>query len=481
MGRAAAKRRAVDDDEQEEQDEQTDYDSNDSGGGARSNKRKKTTVGKRAPAKSQSKNKGKGKGKKRADSDEEDDDSDDGDDSSDSDRDGQAGKGKKGDLTEEASSPLARNTSNNLLTPRPPAREQEKKFYIQGMVRWILFNESHRRVLRRQDIVKAVLTDGRGRHFTSLLPKVQKILREVLGLDLVALRQKESATGKAQPKAYVVRSIVPLPLLRHVQTHRYSDLSFSPTDGGDQNQDQGHNGRKKSLRRVLSEWHADGDGDADDDGTAGAVLRDNKREEGALYGILGVVLALILVNGKVLGDDQLVSYLKRLSLTPSTTLPLSLASPHPDSITLSSFLSTLVKQQYLERGSSAHLGAATQGGTKSQARTQTQRATQKGKDAGAEAGDPAIEWRWGPRSEVEFGEVGVAKFVHQVFTDPSSLPRGAQSQTQTQTQGGKGGGDRFLAEVARAAGVKKLAGTERNKGGGADGEEEEEGGEEESE
>jgi hypothetical protein len=306
---------------------------------------------------------------------------------------------------------------------------------------------------------------------------------------------------------------VPLPLLRHVQTHRYSDLSFSPTDGGDQNQDQGHNGRKKSLRRVLSEWHADGDGDADDDGTAGAVLRDNKREEGALYGILGVVLALILVNGKVLGDgecrhssfphvleplcpcltymrvippphtraDQLVSYLKRLSLTPSTTLPLSLASPHPDSITLSSFLSTLVKQQYLERGSSAHLGAATQGGTKSQARTQTQRATQKGKDAGAEAGDPAIEWRWGPRSEVEFGEVGVAKFVHQVFTDPSSLPRGAQSQTQTQTQGGKGGGDRFLAEVARAAGVKKLAGTERNKGGGADGEEEEEGGEEESE
>lgn len=181
--------------------------------------------------------------------------------------------------------------------------------------------------------------------------------------------------------------------------------------------------------------------------------------------------------------DQLVSYLKRLSLTPSTTLPLSLASPHPDSITLSSFLSHLVKQQYLERGSSAHLGAATQGAT-SQARTQTQRATQKGKDAGgaAEAGDPAIEWRWGPRSEVEFGEVGVARFVHQVFTDAGPLPRGAQSQTQTQTQGGKGGGgDRFLAEVARAAGVKKLAGTERNKGGGGGADEEEEEGGEESE
>lgn len=181
--------------------------------------------------------------------------------------------------------------------------------------------------------------------------------------------------------------------------------------------------------------------------------------------------------------DQLVSYLKRLSLTPSTPLPLSLASPHPGLITLSNFLSNLVKQQYLERGSSAHLGAATQGGAgKSQVRTtQTQRATQKNKDA-AEAGDPAIEWRWGPRSEVEFGQVGVAKFVHQVFTDPGSLPRGGgggggandstqATQTQTQTQGGR---DRFLAEVARAAGVKKLAGTGGVGHDGADDDEEEE-------
>lgn len=183
-------------------------------------------------------------------------------------------------------------------------------------------------------------------------------------------------------------------------------------------------------------------------------------------------------------EDQLVSYLKRLSLLPSTPLPLSLASPHPGSITLSSFLSHLIKQQYLERGSSAHVLGATQAqgaAAKSQARTQTQRATQKkNKDAGAgaaaEAGDPAIEWRWGPRSEVEFGEMGVAKFVHEVFTDPASLPRsgGAETQTQTQTQGG---GERFLAEVARAAGVKKLAGTGGGtKGGGAA--EEDEGGEE---
>lgn len=43
-------------------------------------------------------------------------------------------------------------TAANVPTSASP---QEKKFYIQGMVRFVLFNESHRRVLRRQDIVKA--------------------------------------------------------------------------------------------------------------------------------------------------------------------------------------------------------------------------------------------------------------------------------------------------------------------------------------
>ncbi|POY70952.1 hypothetical protein BMF94_6040, partial [Rhodotorula taiwanensis] len=218
--------------------------------------------------------------------------------------------------------------------------EDEKKFYIQGMVRFVLFNESHRRVLRRQDIVKAVLTDGRGRHFNNLLPKVQKILREVLGLDLVALRQKESASGKPQPKAYIIRSLVPVPLLRHSHTHTYSSLSFAPDSSISSAEPVATTGRK-TLRSELAAWNADGDAlpdDEDDEGGGGewekAVMRGVKREEGALYGILGVVLALILVNGKVLGDDQLISYLKRLSLKPSSTVPLSLAAPHPDSITL---------------------------------------------------------------------------------------------------------------------------------------------------
>jgi len=36
----------------------------------------------------------------------------------------------------------------------------------------------------------------------------------------------------------------------------------------------------------------------------GGVMRDAKREEGAAYGVLGTILALILVNGRVLGDGE---------------------------------------------------------------------------------------------------------------------------------------------------------------------------------
>ncbi|GAA5881731.1 hypothetical protein JCM3774_005971 [Rhodotorula dairenensis] len=410
-----------------------------------------------APEKKKAKgtaNRSKAKGKGRAVDDEDvsDDDDDDNDDDSDgTDVGGDGRKGKKAQLTEE-----------------------EQKFYIQGMVRFVLFNESHRRVLRRQDLVKAVLTDGRGRHFGTLLPKVQKILREVLGLDLCPLRQKETSSGKAQPKAYVVRSTVPLPLLRHLSTHRYPDLSFQ----ADQDHDEdggGGGGGKKSLRAELAQWNADAD--SGEHGNQGAVMRDVKREEGALYGILGVVLALILVNGKVLGDDQLVSYLKRLSLFPTTTVPQSLAVPNPDSLTLAQFLSNLVKQQYLERASSGHLGATTQGAStqKKTRRTSSTARSRKSQDAnssttgGGGGGDPAVEWRWGPRSEVEFGQVGVGQFIHLVFSDPTSLPpRSSSSNTAseaTENSGHHKKRDKFLQEVARAAGVKKLAGPAGGVGG----------------
>lgn len=145
-------------------------------------------------------------------------------------------------------------------------------------------------------------------------------------------------------------------------------------------------------------------------------------------------------------------------------MPQSLAVPNPDSLTLSQYLSHLVKQQYLERAASATAGG---GGVGTQAtaaaaaaaltgRSQRPRGggksrTDESGGSSSAGGDPAVEWRWGPRSEVEFGQVGIAHFIHRVFSDPESLPRSAPVAAVA-------GRDKFLKEVARAAGVKKLAG-----------------------
>ncbi|GAA5867356.1 hypothetical protein JCM8547_003319 [Rhodosporidiobolus lusitaniae] len=413
-----------------------------------------------APArrKSTSKKSDKGKGKKkqrtqRNESSEEDMDGD-----SEDGGGGGGGKGKKGELSED-----------------------DKKHYIQLFVRYVLFNEAHRRPVKREDIVKNVLTDpargSRGKHFNALLPKVQKVLKEVLGMEMVLLRAKDGAAGKNPPKSWVLRSTLPSPILRYSSTIPSSYLSTVPSV-------QPSLGAKQTLRDELASWEEDGenlsdvdlDGEGEEEGKGG-VMRDSKREEGASYGILGVVLALILVNGKVLADDQLISYLLRLSLSPSTPLPLSLSSVPPtlsstsssSRLTLSAYLNTLSKNGYLERAKISSGGGGTQATQKGRGTqggpARTQRATAEGEVK--EAGDPTVEWRWGARAEVEFGELGVAKFVERIFYSSSSA-----SSSFSKKGGGSGGGggkrgrtgEKFLNEVARAAGVKKLRGAEEAEG-----------------
>ncbi|GAA5823493.1 hypothetical protein JCM3770_004477 [Rhodotorula araucariae] len=369
-------------------------------------------------------------------------------------------KGKKRARRDPSSSPAADSDAASDHSDAGARRKKgdlsddEKKHYIQAFVRFVLFNEAHRRILKRDDIVKNVLTDGRGRHFNALFPAVQKVLKNVLGMELHELRARDTATGKSQGKAWIVRSTLPQPLLRHAATHRYPSLAATPGDTS---------GGKKSLRAELAAWEADGDALPDEDGGVdAAVMRDVKGEEGATYGVLGVILALILVNGKVLGDDQLISYLRRLSLTPSTALPLSLQSPHPTSLDLSAFLNALVRGQYLERAKVGVGGSAgtqaTQGGSGSRT-TQTAR-TQRTNAAGekADAGDPSIEWRWGPRADAELGERGVARFIERVFLSQSDADGRKRARH----------GDRFVREVARAAGVKELAGTDGHPRGNED-------------
>jgi len=168
-------------------------------------------------------------------------------------------------------------------------------------------------------------------------------------------------------------------------------------------------------------------------------------------------------------SDQLISYLRRLNLFPGTSIPLTLASPHPESLTLASYLTLLTKEQYLERTKVAGAGGGgggqtqTQGAGRSQAPARTQRATAEGIQ---ESGDPSVEWRWGARAEAELGEEGVARFIQFIFE--SGKNGAGSSQEEGQSQGGKRGktGEKLMTEVARAAGVKQLQRAEKVEGGG---------------
>ena len=75
---------------------------------------------------------------------------------------------------------------------------------------------------------------------------------------------------------------------------------------------------------------------------------------------------------------------------------------------MEALLGTFIKQGYLEKQPNG-LGAANKN-----------RATQE--DVG-EGGDPTLEWRWGPRADVEMGELNMAKFIENFYAEPEGTER----------------------------------------------------------
>lgn len=136
-------------------------------------------------------------------------------------------------------------------------------------------------------------------------------------------------------------------------------------------------------------------------------------------GLTFLILSLILLNGRSLPDDQFRALLHRLSLEKAAPLPDTLrpdslretqqsrgrdaaanttsdSTAHPS--TLKTFLDQLLKQGYLEKVQSN----VPAGG-------------RKARRTGEEEGQDNFEWKWGPRAEVEIGEVAVAEFVQSVY------------------------------------------------------------------
>ena len=137
-------------------------------------------------------------------------------------------------------------------------------------------------------------------------------------------------------------------------------------------------------------------------------------------------------------SEQLRSYMKRLNLLPDTPTPLPLSAAHPN-LPIHSYLSLLQKQGYLERTKPSATGQATQATQKSRKSQIAAQAT------GIEDIEIGVEWRWGARSEIEFGEEGIARFVREIF-----LRKEVSGKTKKERGEMEG---KTMAEILRVAGT----------------------------
>ncbi|KAI5475965.1 MAGE family protein [Pseudohyphozyma bogoriensis] len=382
--KSTGKRRAATDDEEDDA-SNTDY--SDAGAAPVRNKKKAAA------------NKGKGKGKKRAlqrGTDDESEEEDEGDEDD-------AGKGKKGGKL----------------------NDEQREELIRDIARYAIFAENAKKPWKREDLNKTILAGGKGRYFPELLPKVQKRLKDTFGMEIVLLRPKESTTSKNPAKSYVLRSTIPVQLIQ--KTASIDEKLFPP---------HGDDGPTNGVLAPLRDWNAEE-----------GYVRDVKKEEGAAYGILGVVLALILVNGKVLGDDQLVSYLKRLRLFPTESVPITVSGAHgAKDQTVTKYIDLLKSQGYLESAKTGAPGVA----APTQPRSQRQ---------ANDGGDPALQWRWGARAEAEIGEVGVAKFISEIYEKMARVEEDGEGEEGAVVSRSKKAktGEKLINEISRAAGEGKLA------------------------
>ncbi|KAJ8515467.1 hypothetical protein ONZ45_g7134 [Pleurotus djamor] len=315
------------------------------------------------------------------------------------------------------------------------------------LVRLAIFNENKRTPLRREEISKKVMGSNT-RAFNRVFELAQGILHKSFGMELVEL----------QSRADIDRE------------------EYENEDGGTQTQDASQRGKKKKaatgsktyiLRSTLDQILIDQASqafpdlleaerqDAVDDEeitaptTHGSIIAWNNCDEVGAIGILYVILGLILVSGRILGDAQLRTYLKQLKLPiAGGQFSLSERSSH-SSMNIDAYLSQLIRQGYLDR---REAGETKKGGKGKNKRTRV-----------GEEEDPNLnyEWRWGNRAQSEVGENDIARFIASFLAgdeDEEEDERGhASSSRRGRKQQAESKFDKLMKGVQRAAGGELAA------------------------
>jgi len=284
----------------------------------------------------------------------------------------------------------------------------------QDLVRLALFTENRRVPLKREEISKKVLGNS-PRAFKDVLERAQGILRTTFGMELIELQSRaelekddaskenadvdrRKATGVKKKaaasgsKSYILRSILDPIILD------YAAL----TD-----------------QEIYEQEIEDLPEGADDAAlvTYGSIISWTDSDQLGSLGILYVVLALILVSGRVIADNELRAILKQLHLQPTEFVYFDEKSTH-QSLTVNAYLAQLAKQGYIDYskvGDAKSVGKRSRVPNASQAR-------------GEEVSNG--EWKWGPRAHGEVGEQGVARFVAEFMAERAGDPEAGEEVQQ---------------------------------------------------
>lgn len=337
------------------------------------------------------------------------------------------------------------------------------------LVRYALACEYQRSKITKDDIRKNILDNKTSRVFAPVFNAAQKMLYRTFGFQMVEVRRAGADNAQLAKQAQEVLRAASSSA-NGLRSREKQPEESSAADGG-----VGSN--IWMLQSTLSPDMISELVSADDELTkafaqsissSGSSSSSSQRRRQAAdqvqsavdwsradhqdgeMGLLYIILALILVNGRTITDATLHMYLRRIHLHSHTTLPAALRGTGPaqgsgstgsqstqtqsraraTQGTLEGFLNTMIKQSYLEKQKS-DVGIDFIDAAVNQAQNQGRR---RGRGSGAAgrangADDESIvwEWRWGSRAESEIGEKKIAELISLIFTDPSATQDGAQA------------------------------------------------------
>ncbi|KIK65144.1 hypothetical protein GYMLUDRAFT_160335 [Collybiopsis luxurians FD-317 M1] len=361
------------------------------------------------------------------------------------------------------------------------------------LVRLALFQEHRRMPLRRDDISKKVFGPSNSRvarSFNRVFERAQLILNRTFGMELVELQSRavmdKAAAAAADPsiadeeedeepaatqgkkkkapptgsKTYILRSILDPNIISFAslpdEEILNAELDDAPAD--DDNDDEGTPAPTRTQGRRRSESSSNSFASSNCSGTIlsfSSSTLPGLENPGAL-GILYVVLSLILVSGRLMGDRDLRSALRQLHLPAGASIPLGRSAHNAsgsgggNSMTIENYLQQLIRQGYIDRIVVGEAGKAPKAAGGKRGRSSTAAGNlDRGDDPNGEG--TKYEWRWGTRAQSEIGEKAVAEFIAEFMA-------GDLEATGGDGQDNEAGGSRKRGRKARGSGTNNSQG-----------------------